>query len=88
MSSMDKEKSKRPTHFLALRIQSPQLYDHVWILSVFHLQINKIQEEMLKINSDYRRILVYKELLHLTLGVIGIYNEEDYKNLMYVLKLI
>ena len=43
---------------------------------------------MLKINSDYRRILVYKELLHLTLGVIGIYNEEDYKNLMYVLKLI
>ena len=43
---------------------------------------------MVKINSDYRRILIDKELLHLTLGVIGIYNENDYENLVYVLKLV
>lgn len=73
-----------PTHFLALRLKSPFFWDHVWLVSSHFVQVQRIQDALVRINSKYNRILVSKEKLHFTLGIISIQKEEDYVKLQYI----
>lgn len=77
VSASVRKADKLPTHFLALRLQCPALWEHVLLLMLINEQVRKIQKTLAEINPDYERLIVDEHRLHLTLGVITINNEED-----------
>ena len=83
MEENNNRNKRPPTHFLALRIQSPALWDHVSFFDLDNVQARELQKELEIINPDYKRILVDEKKLHITLGVFTIETDNDFSTFMY-----